>query len=56
MVHKNEIKVRAKDLLKAIKDNLESCKKAGIDTTGGYVKQQYIADEMDELEQAIKRK
>ena len=55
MVHKNEIKTRAKDLLKAIKDNYESCEEAGIDTTGSFVKQQYIADEMDELESAIKK-
>ena len=28
------IKARARELLKAIEDNYESCKKAGIDNTG----------------------
>ena len=49
----NDLKARARDLLKAIEDNYESCKEAGIDDTGSYVRQQYIADEMEECRKAI---
>ena len=48
------IKARARELLKAIEDNYESCKKAGIDNTGSYVRQQYIADEMEGLKKVVK--
>ena len=55
MVHKKikfhksygSVRARAKDLLKAIESNVDG---------HGKVKQQYIADEMWELEQAIKGK
>ncbi len=49
----NDIMARARDLLKAIEDNYESCKKAGIDNTGSYVRQQYIADEMEGLRKVV---
>lgn len=44
-----KLKAFAKNLIEAILDNLESCEDAKIDNTGGFVKQQYIADEMDVL-------
>ena len=50
----DEILQRAKDLLKAIRDNYESCKEAGIDDTGAFIKQMGIAEEMEMLENAVK--
>lgn len=44
----------AKELIKAIEDNLLSCEKASIDTTGSYIQQQFIADEMENLKYTIK--
>jgi hypothetical protein len=43
------IKESAKDLLEAIETNYETIKGQT------YVKQQYIADEMDELKQLVKK-
>lgn len=42
------IKQSAKDLLRAIEDNYETVKGQT------YIKQQYIADEMEELERLVK--
>lgn len=51
MVHKRiTVKDSARRLLQAIEDNLETIKGAS------FVKQQYIADEMDELEQLVKKR
>lgn len=50
----NELRLAVRELLRAIQDNLESCKQHGISDTGGFVRQQYIADEMDYLHSLLK--
>jgi hypothetical protein len=50
----NELRIAAKEL-QAIKDNLESCEQHRIDNTGGFVRQQYIADEMEYLDSLLKK-
>ena len=44
----------AKKLIDAIECNYLSCKEDGIDTTGSYIKQQYISEEMENLKNSIK--
>lgn len=50
----DEILNASKELLKAIGDNLEPCKDFGIDSTGSFVREQYIGEEIEHLENAIK--
>jgi hypothetical protein len=54
-LHKNKLKESAKELLEAIKTNYESLKEHGISDTGSFIRQQYIADEMENLENEIKK-
>lgn len=48
-----EVVKASAELLKAIKDNLEPCKEFGIDSTGSFVREQYIGEEIEHLENAI---
>ena len=45
----------AKELLEAIKLNYSSCKEAGIDNTGSYIKQLHISEEMENLKKSIRQ-
>ena len=50
------IRKRAKELVEAIEDNYQSCREAGIDDTGAFIKQMHIADEMEELKKELAKK
>lgn len=50
----DELKQCAKNLLNAIEQNFEDCEEYGISDTGSFTRQQYIAEEIEQLESALK--